>query len=68
MAVVETMARVQVGSGVEQLVCHPRLPLVAGLDSERPAVHVWDCRELRDLGTVGADSAVYGNAPDWERA
>ena len=39
VAVAETVARVRVGSGapVNQLVCHPRLPLVAGLDSERPA-------------------------------
>src|ERR1017187_8726803 len=45
VAVAETVARIRVGSGVpvEQLVCHPRLPLVAGLDSERPSVHVWDC-------------------------
>jgi hypothetical protein len=71
MAVVETVARVRVGSGapVEQLVCHPRLPLVAGLDSERPAVHVWDCGagQLHELGTVGADSTVYGDAIGWER-
>jgi hypothetical protein len=71
MAVVETVTHVQVGSGacVEQLVCHPRLPLVAGLDSERPAVHVWDCGagELHELGTAGTDSAVYGDADGWER-
>jgi len=50
-------------------VCHPRLPLVAGLDSERPAVHVWDCgaRKLNELATVGADSTVYGDAFGWER-
>lgn len=49
--------------------CHPRLPLVAGLDSERPAVHVWDCGggHLRELGTVGADSTVYGEAVGWDR-
>jgi hypothetical protein len=72
VAVVETVARVRVGTGapVGQLVCHRRLPLVAGLDSERPAVHVWDCRagQLHELGTVGADSAVYGDAVGWERA
>jgi hypothetical protein len=50
-------------------VCHPRLPLVAGLDSERPAVHVWDGQagKLRELGTVGADSAVYADAFGWQR-
>jgi hypothetical protein len=71
VAVVETVARARVGSGavVEQLVCHPVLPLIAGLDSERPAVHVWDCGagELHELGTVGADSTVYGDAVGWER-
>lgn len=71
MAVAETVARVQAGSGapVERLVCHPRLPLVAGLDSGRPAVHVWDCgaRQLDELGIVGGDSPVYGDAVSWER-
>ncbi|MCP2167169.1 hypothetical protein LX83_004042 [Goodfellowiella coeruleoviolacea] len=48
--------------------CHPRLPLIAGLDSQRPAVHVWDhgAGRLRELGTVGADSRDYGDA-SWER-
>jgi hypothetical protein len=43
--------------------------LVAGLDSERPAVHVWDCEagQLRQLGSVGAESAVYGDASGWDR-
>jgi hypothetical protein len=71
VAVVEIVRCLQVGTGapVERLVCHPRLPLVAGLDSERPAVHVWDCRagELRELGIVGTDSTVYGDARGWER-
>lgn len=67
MTVVETVARVRVGNGVERLVCHPRLPLVAGLDSERPAVHAWDRRELKHLGTVGADSAGYEEEHGWER-
>ena len=71
VAVVETVARLRAGSGarVERLVCHPRVPLVAGLDSERPAVHVWDCGagKLRELGTVGAGSPVYADAFGWER-
>ncbi|MBY8854981.1 hypothetical protein K7711_00660 [Nocardia sp. CA2R105] len=50
------------------MVRHPRLPLVAGVDAERPAVHLWDCEELRDLGTVGGDSEVYGDASVLERA
>ncbi|MEV0172003.1 hypothetical protein AB0I00_12910 [Streptomyces sp. NPDC050803] len=71
MTEVEIVARVPVGGGhpVERLVCHPRLPLLAGLDSQRPAVHIWDCADgqLRELGTVGAESEVYGDAFGWER-
>lgn len=68
----ETVARLRADSGVrvERLVCHPRVPLVAGLDSERPAVHIWDCGagKLHELGTVGAGSPVYGDVFGWERA
>ncbi|MGW9032660.1 hypothetical protein ACWGQ5_53755 [Streptomyces sp. NPDC055722] len=70
VTVVGTLVRVRVGGGpVERLVCHPRLPLVAGLDSERPAVHVWEsgAGQLHQLGTVGAESTVYGDAVGWER-
>ncbi|MBM9506574.1 hypothetical protein ITX44_18835 [Streptomyces sp. KK5PA1] len=51
------------------MICHPRLPLVAGLDAERPAVHIWDCGagQLRQLGSVGAESSVYGDAIGWDR-
>ncbi|MGW7033389.1 hypothetical protein ACWGFX_40250 [Streptomyces xanthophaeus] len=67
----ELVARVRVGSGrpLERLTAHPRLPLVAGLDSERPAVHVWDCTdgELHELGSVGAGSDAYGDAVGWSR-
>ncbi|WP_426511281.1 hypothetical protein ACPPVO_12045 [Dactylosporangium sp. McL0621] len=37
---------------IEQLLCHPRLPLIAGVEPEGPAVHVWD-GELRELATLG---------------
>lgn len=49
--------------------CHPRLPLAAGLHAERPAVSVWECGpgQLHELGTTGADSTVYGDALGWER-
>jgi hypothetical protein len=54
---VEVVSRVRVGGGahVDRLVCHPELPLVAGQESVRPEVHVWDFGggELRELGTVG---------------
>ncbi|EYT81959.1 hypothetical protein CF54_16190 [Streptomyces sp. Tu 6176] len=46
------------------MACHPRLPLVACWDAERPAVHIWSCGtgELRELGSVGAASDAYGDA------
>ncbi|PSM43247.1 hypothetical protein C6Y14_11545 [Streptomyces dioscori] len=51
------------------MVCHPRLPLIAGLDSGRPAVHIWDggAGELRELGSVGAGSEAYDDAFGWNR-
>ncbi|PPK67451.1 hypothetical protein CLV40_107115 [Actinokineospora auranticolor] len=42
---------------IERLVAHPGLPLVAGVDVDRPAVHVWDSTDLRHLDTIGADAA-----------
>jgi WD40 repeat protein len=72
MAVIETLARIRVGSGtpVERLVCHPRPPLVAGFDPKDQTVHVWDCAagQLYELGTVDAaptpsDGADPGD--DW---
>jgi hypothetical protein len=48
---------------------HPAFPLVAGWDSESPAVHVWsfEAGELRELATVGGELAPYGDAIGWER-
>ncbi|WP_235032588.1 hypothetical protein [Actinacidiphila yanglinensis] len=42
---------------------------MAGLDGERPAVHVWSCEagQLRELGSVGSESDGYGDAFSWER-
>jgi hypothetical protein len=57
------------GVRVERLVAHRRLPLVAGLDAERPAVHVWDCASGRptEVAVIGADAPAYG--PDeWNRS
>ncbi len=58
------------GTAAERLVCHPRLRMVAALDRERPAVHIWDCDEgaLRERGVVGAESSDYGDAIGWRRA
>jgi hypothetical protein len=49
------------GSFVERLVCHSRLPLIAGLDSARPAVHVWEFGSagLREHGIIDAGAAAY---------
>ncbi|MFF2951499.1 hypothetical protein ACFVVU_09180 [Kitasatospora sp. NPDC057965] len=54
----------------EQLRCHPRLPLVACSDSERPAVHIWDCGagQLRELGSVSLTSDADGDTYGWKRA
>ncbi|WP_406863666.1 hypothetical protein ABZO31_25850 [Streptomyces sp. HUAS MG47] len=66
MTRIEVVARTQVGNGhsVGRLVCHPRLPLVAGLDPERPAVHIWACDagRLRDRGSVEAEPGVAAAA------
>jgi hypothetical protein len=71
VVVVRALTRVRVGSGacVEQLVCHPGLPLIASLNSERPAVHVWACGEgeLLGLGTAAGDSVNGVWKPPSER-
>ncbi|MFD7064792.1 hypothetical protein [Streptomyces sp. NPDC059906] len=72
MTDVEVLTRTQTAGGhpVERLVCHPRLPLFACLDSERPAVTIWTCDagQLRELGSVGTDSVVYSEAFGWKRS
>ncbi|MEU3290926.1 hypothetical protein ABZ722_00985 [Streptomyces longwoodensis] len=72
MTDLEVVARGLVGGEgcVERLSCHLRLPLVACVDSERPAVHIWDCGagRLRALGSVGLTSEPYGDAFGWQRS
>ncbi|MFJ1754541.1 hypothetical protein [Kitasatospora sp. NPDC088134] len=51
---------------VEQLSCHPRLPLAAGTDADGRTVRVWDCsggrlRELPSLERVSEED----NSPWW---
>ncbi|MBL7501013.1 hypothetical protein I6A84_26230 [Frankia sp. CNm7] len=43
------------------MLCHPRLPFIAGLDATRPAVYVWDCAagEPERRGSVGSESTAY---------
>jgi hypothetical protein len=71
VTVLETVARVRLSGGVhaERLVPHPSLPLIAALDSGRPAVHVWDYGEgePREAGIIGGESAAYGEAKSWDR-
>ncbi|MFI1353196.1 hypothetical protein ACH4TV_06365 [Streptomyces sp. NPDC020898] len=39
------------------------------MDSERPAVHLWssEAGQLHELGSVGAESEIYGDAFGWDR-
>ncbi|WP_433077780.1 hypothetical protein ACQP1P_35465 [Dactylosporangium sp. CA-052675] len=57
----ETLARIRCGATLERLLCHPRLPLLAGWDTERPAIRIWGygIGQLREIGAVGSDSAPY---------
>ncbi|WP_370934030.1 hypothetical protein [Amycolatopsis sp. cg13] len=65
MTAVQAIARIPTAS-IRQLVRHPKRPLVAGIELNRPAVHVYYAeRVLRKIGAVGADSAEYGKFPDW---
>ncbi|MFE7410888.1 WD40 repeat domain-containing protein [Streptomyces laurentii] len=69
MTGIEVVARTRVSDGhpVGQLACHPRLPLIAGLDAERGLVHIWSCEagRLRALGSVGDGRGVHDSA--WHR-
>ncbi|OIV35934.1 hypothetical protein BIV57_19045 [Mangrovactinospora gilvigrisea] len=53
------------------MIAHPRLPLLAGLDAERPAVHLLSPAPgggaVRRITTVGGESEPYGDAFGWER-
>lgn len=67
---VEILARVHSKATVQRLLCHPRLPLVAGWDADRPAIRIWEYGDgqLRECGTVGAGSAAYGDDVGYERS
>ena len=64
-----TLARIDTGATVERLLAHPRLPLVAGWDADRPAIRIWEhaAGQVRETGVVGADSAAYGDDIGYER-
>ncbi|MEV4824350.1 hypothetical protein [Micromonospora sp. NPDC049274] len=65
----EILAQVRSGAPVERLLGHPRLPLVAGWDAERPTIRIWEYGDgqVREVGIVGADSAVYDDAIGYDR-
>ena len=71
MTVVEVVARAKADAvrEIEQLVCHPRLPLFAVVDAERPAIHVWshEAGRLNELAAVGTTSEPYGDSFGWAR-
>jgi len=60
-------ARVSAEEHIERLVCHPRLPLVAGLTAGRPAAHIWDCTSgrVQKLGVLGAETTPYDTDRPW---
>ena len=64
----ESVGRIYCGASLERMVCHPRLPLIAGWESERPAIRIWEyvTGQLQEIGVVGADSAHY-DAIDGDR-
>ncbi|MCZ7423403.1 hypothetical protein O7605_28255 [Verrucosispora sp. WMMA2121] len=57
----ETLAQVPSKATLDRLLCHPRLPLIAGWDADRPAIRIWEYAvgQLREVGGFGADSAGY---------
>ncbi|MEU8080198.1 hypothetical protein AB0B31_32680 [Catellatospora citrea] len=64
-----TQARVDGETTLDRLMCHPRLPLIAGWDSARPAVHIWDHADgtLRACDIVGGHRLEYRLDAVWER-
>ncbi|MBM0276111.1 hypothetical protein [Micromonospora tarensis] len=65
----ETLARIHSGAKAQRLLCHPRLPLVAGWDADRPVIRIWEYADgqLRECGSVGTGSAGYGEDTGYER-
>ncbi len=58
---VEILAQARSEATFERLLCHPRLPLIAGWDAERPAIRIWEYAtgQLSEIGAVGGDLAAY---------
>ncbi|WP_409462480.1 hypothetical protein [Amycolatopsis sp. GA6-003] len=63
MTVVQAIARIPAAS-IGALVSHPKLPLVAGIDQDPPAVHLYRAeRVLREIGAVGAEYEKFDRWP-----
>jgi hypothetical protein len=60
-------ARVSAEEHIERLMCHPRLPLVAGLAAGRPAAYIWDCAsaQMQELGVLGSEATPYDDDDPW---
>jgi hypothetical protein len=59
---VEIVARLRTGFAAERLLCHPRLPLIAGWEPDRPALRIWEYGDgqLHELAMIGDDTVPYG--------
>ncbi len=57
------------GPALGQLVSHPRLPLIAGLEQVRPTLHVWELRAgtLHELTVIGAGAEAYDSTALYPR-
>jgi hypothetical protein len=53
----------RIGMAAERLLCHPRLPLIAGWEPGRPAIRIWrhDGELIRELALIGGETVPYGN-------
>ena len=65
----QTLARMRCGATLGRLLCHPTLPLVAGWDTDRPTIRIWEYTvgQLREIGAFGTGAAGY-DASGYDRA
>jgi hypothetical protein len=65
----QSLARIRCSTTIERLVSHPRLPLIAGWDADRPAIWIWELTDgqVREVGGVGVDSPVYRDTVRYDR-
>lgn len=65
----EILARVPSGVTTQRLLAHPRLPLVAAWDADRPTIRIWEYGDgqLRECGALGVDSTGYAADIGYDR-